>query len=125
MSEFTKWWELLKAQEEDGKQIERLSADGWNNNVITSRVINIEDMKLWRIKPESEYVPWTQETFPKDRLVWIREKQSHSGVELLIVSITPIAVFTCDGKKHTYENLLKYWVQHDGTPAGEKEKDDE
>ena len=64
-------------------------------------------------------VPWTAETFPKDRPVWVRQK---SALDTRAAHI--IAKYDCDGARpqseqwRTWTTLWANYEQHDGEPCG-------
>jgi len=77
----------------------------------------------YRIKPEPSIVPWTAETFPKDRPVWVKGKGNHSEANNHM--ITKWCASGCRPQSErflTWEVLASNFTQHDGSPCGTIEK---
>ena len=76
-------------------------------------------VQRYRIKPAPKLRPWTADTFPKDRLVWVRAR--HCGPcanSHLIVRIGDHHVRAQGHRAVTWECLLDDFVQTDGSPCG-------
>ena len=89
-----------------------------------------------RVKPIHRVVTWTAKTFPKDRPVWVRNKECLDGSEVQVHCICDAgAFFSCDIEtdrahqvycnKHSvsWDALLSFYEQHDGSPCGIVEGD--
>lgn len=68
------------------------------------------------VQTAPEYVPWSLETFPTDRPVWVRHKNETGFIE-------EITVINVNGwhTKHragAWERLLEDYIQKDGSPCG-------
>ena len=83
----------------------------------------------YRIKPAPRTVPWTAETFPKDRPVWVRRKTMPADRCSMITAVCSVDVEwrslrdgTITDKEHLYMELLRDYIQHDGSPCGATEE---
>jgi len=74
----------------------------------------------WRIKPARRTVPWTAETFPKDRPVWVKSKNMQKcNAAHLVTWYNEYGVdFGELGTSRMWKYLLKQFVQHTGEPCG-------
>jgi len=80
---------------------------------------------------DPEFVPWDAETFPKDRPVWVRLKTSPSDRCTMITSIRSDGYASYYGwrkevpgfNKVKFDDLLKEYIQHDGSPCGTLKKE--
>lgn len=69
--------------------------------------------------PSPEYVPWTFETFPKDRPVWLRPKEgNHTDTLGLVLNVRPHGATVADHSFCVWKSLLDRWLQHTGEPCG-------
>lgn len=69
--------------------------------------------------PAPEYVPWTFETFPKDRLVWLKPKEGYHRNCLSSVGVVKPAGLDVTGHSYVpWETLLNHWIQETGEPCG-------
>jgi hypothetical protein len=65
---------------------------------------------------EPKFIPWTAETFPKDRPVWVRHASSTKSA-FLVTYVGPRGIST-HGHEMIEWNHLSNYTQHDGTPCG-------
>ena len=122
LAQATQWWaDGVKLQYWNvtlGKWIDR--PDETNSPPNTTYV--------YRPKPKPALVPWTAETFPQDRPVWVRRK-SDIGYTQLIEEFTGSGVNMSTGigpdgtcSIMTWADLLAYCEQSDGEPCGTVEQ---
>lgn len=71
-------------------------------------------------EPEPEYVPWTAETFPTDRPVWVKFKDEEGAA--LITQFNEDCAIIGDVGWRAYGDLFRNWLQHNGSPCGELKK---
>jgi len=74
----------------------------------------------YRIKPEPKVVPWTADTFPMTRPVWVSRKCWADNSRALIVWAHGKGVFLQGIDIHDIEwtTLASDYVQYDGSPCG-------
>jgi len=98
----------------EGKKIQMRSGNHWKTQV-DPRFTNEPD--YYRIKPEPVYRPWSFETAPRDRMVWLRGKKG--SPRDCLVSRWEIEWVGLSSFIYRYVDLFENWVQLDGTPCGE------
>ena len=115
----------------DGKEVEwrypKAEDEEWSPTGDPSR----GETQTWsetfeyRIKRAPKVVPWTAETFPKDRPVWVKNKASATGfvqqiheVSVQGASIVPCHDVTSALLVMSWGGLCSEYEQHDGSPCG-------
>ena len=83
----------------------------YNGNISDPAKFSFEDPHRWYKVTRWEYVPWTFETFPKDRIVWYKQKD-----EMNLFAAIGISVYGIGDR--TWELLFENYVQHNGKPCG-------
>lgn len=73
-----------------------------------------------RLAPSPKLVPWTVDTFPKDRPVWVRMKPECGSARNfnLVEVFGPDCVHLASHGWKTWGELLTGYTQHDGAPCG-------
>ena len=105
----------------DGKQIDfRVKGGEWSDWASHNNFgWNWKECD-YRIKPTPRTIPWTAETFPKDRPVWVRH--GTSDVARLIADFSTPYVKVVGAGHIAWQELLSGYTQHDGTPCGTTEE---
>jgi len=110
-----RWWA-------DGEELQLVDTHGaWKNRRFPFREPSFGT--TYRIKPKPRWVPWTVDTFPTDRPVWVRGDYGWRSIGIVqIVECSQGGVTFGGGNMEGWGCLLAHWAQSDGSPCGTEEK---